>query len=157
MILKKESVFGLTFFILFIIAVIPGETLNAQELSGKDLNTKNDSSEVTKNIYNPFLFSPKLNLVIPSPNTAEYNLYISENNPEEAWGMTLAELRQSSFLSKGTVSPQINLYLKNFLYTERGMIKEIRNILGIAGMSAAGYFAFKHIQKYGFIKEKKQK
>ncbi len=157
MILKKELVFGLAFYILFLFTVIPSKIVNAQELSGEKLNTKNDSSEVTRNIYNPFLFSHKFQLIIPSEETGIYNLDIPENNPHVAWGMTLAALRQSLFIHNETGNSHINLYLNNFLYTEKGMIKTIRNILGIAGMSAAGYFAFKHIQKYGFIKDKKQK
>ncbi len=157
MIFKKKLFNSLSFCIIFLIAVTARQTLNAQEKRAKNLNNKEEPSEVTKNIYNPFLFTNKFEIIIPQEEPGVYNLNLPENNPGEAWGMTLAELRQSNYLNSEKGNLRVNLYLKNFLYPEEGMIKEIRNILGIAGMSAAGYFAFKHIQKYGFIESKKKK
>lgn len=158
MILKRELFCRSLIYLIFLIVIIQNRALYAQEHSGKNLIYNKDSTEVQKNIYNPFLFTSKFHLLIPNSETDNNHIDISKYNPAEAWGMTLAELSQSTpFINNRVGNQQINLYLRNFLYTEKGTLSQIRKLLSLAEMSAVGYFAYKHIQKYGFIKNKKQK
>ncbi len=158
MLSKRKLICSSTLNIIIFIIVVNSIIINAQEQTGKYLNDKADSSIVRKKIFNPFFVSPGYQFYTPYTENSMNNLNNANTNPDEAWGLALAELRQSSFSTNSNDgNMHADLYLGNFLYKEKGPMTQIRYILGLAGVSAAGYFAYKHIQRYGFINDKKSK
>ncbi len=155
MLSKVQIAPGSTIGIITLIILFSVKIIFAQENPVRS-PAKIDSSEVSKNIFSPFLNSTDKLIFTPNTNSRSINFLMPENNPDEAWGLTLAEIKQTS-LFNNTLGSNLHadLYLENFLYKEKGALTRLRYILGLASMSAAGYFAYKHIQRYGFIKDKK--
>ncbi len=156
MLARKKLLPSLIFYGAIIIAVVFHQNVFAQNDSRFELNNKTDSVKVIQEkIYNPFLFSPLSTQYAPSINYNDEDFNLMQANPENAWGISMARMRQSNFfLNNNSNDIKADLYMGNFLFREKGLMSDVRYILGLASMSAAGYFAYKHIQKYGFLKDK---
>ena len=147
---------GVIFCTAIIISVIFYQNVYAQNDSGIKLHNKTDSVKtIQKRIFNPFLFPQLSRQYSPSINYNDEDFNLMQAKPEDAWGISMARLRQSTFfLNDNSNDIKADLYMSNFLFKEKGLMSDVRYILGLASMSAAGYFAYKHIQKYGFLKDK---
>ncbi len=146
------------FYAVILITILFQPNIFAQNEAGGKIVFNTDSSTVLqKKVYNPFLTFPLTNRFTPSINYDNEELDLRGSNPSDAWGISMARLRQSSFLANDfTDNLNVDLYMNNFLFKEKGFMTGVRYVLGLAGTSAAAYFAYKHIQKYGFINEKKK-
>ncbi len=153
---KIKHAEGLVFYAAIIVIIIFQQRSFAQNDTGVKLNTKMDSSTVLHpKIFNPFLNYHLTNNFMPSINYND-DLNLTGTSSEDAWGISMARLRQSAFFfDEPGGNLKADLYMQNFLFKEKGLMATVRYFLGVASMSAAGYFAYKHIQKYGFIKDKK--
>ena len=157
MLVKTKPVSCFILYAAIIIASILQQNIFAQNDSGIKLNSKVDSGAVLqKQIFNPFLSFPLSNHFIPSINYNDEEVNLLSTNQDDAWGISMARLRESTFfINDFSDNPNANLYMSNFLFKEKGFMTDFRYVLGLAGTSAAAYFAYKHIQKFGFIKDKK--